>query len=466
MPKFPAHVWILLALIAGAAVGAAISVWWDTETWRAMGVENAKAFLSHTAPAADAPPLGDPSPLAHAVRFAGEAARFIGDLFLRLLRLIAVPVVLFSLAAAVAGVGNARTLGRVGGKTLLVFACTAVAAVFIAVALSLSVRPGRFVNETTRDAVLAERAKDAAGRVGDAEKFGASTSLWGQILDAFPANPFRALADGNMMQIVTMAILLGVGLTLVSEERRREAVRVLEALAEACLQVVLVVMKFAPVAVFCLTAIVVATMGWSVLGALAVFVVTVLAGLGIILFGVYPAMVTLFSKPRMSIGKFFRGMAPAQLLAFSSSSSAATMPVTMRCCRALGVSDRVTNLVCPLGTTVNMDGTALYQVMCVTFLAQVFGVPLGVGEYVTICAMAILVAIGSPGLPSASLVLMVFILEAVGIPTAGLALIIAVDRILDMARTVVNVTGDTAAAVVVASGEGELSPVGARPAPG
>jgi proton glutamate symport protein len=158
----------------------------------------------------------------------------------------------------------------------------------------------------------------------------------------------------------------------------------------------------------------------------------------------------------MKPGTFFRAMAPAKLLAFSSSSSAATLPVTMECTRRLGVSDQVTGFVLPLGTTINMDGTALYQVMCVTFLAQMFGVDLSLTDQITVAFMAILVAIGSPGLPGASLVLMVFILEAVKVPVEGMAIILAVDRILDMCRTVVNVAGDATAAVIVAKSEGQL----------
>lgn len=445
------HWWIVLALIAGVLVGAGLSTWWS---WPAMGVNDASAFLAGKSSEANA----SASTFAHVAKFTIELNKFVGDLFVRLLRLIAVPVVLFSLVAAVAGVGDFRKLGRLGGKTLSVFAFTAVCAVVIALAITNIVRPGTFVSPETKEQLLAQQATTAQARVESAEKFGAENTLWSQILDAFPANPFTALSTGNMLQVVTLSLLLGIGLTLLHDDQRRKAHEIFEILAAACLKVVGLVMKLAPIAVFCLTAAMVAQLGWSVVTALSVFVAATAGGLAIILFIQYPCMMYLLTRGAMKPAQFFKAMAPAKLLAFSSSSSAATLPVTMECTRRLGVSEQVTGFVLPLGTTINMDGTALYQVMCVTFLAQLFGVDLTLADQITVAFMAILVAIGSPGLPGASLVLMVFILEAVNVPAQGMAIILAVDRILDMCRTVVNVAGDAAAAVVVAHSEGELEP--------
>ena len=450
--KLAFHWWILISLVAGVIVGLAINHWWTAESWRALGVADAPAYLAH---APDQTPNEGAGAVASVIRFAGELAKFVGDLFLRLLRLMAVPVVLFSLIAAVAGVGEPKQLGRLGSKTLLVFALTAVIAVVIALAITNVTRPGTHVSDATRIELLDLKATEATARAKTFGDFAATNTVWTQLLAAVPTNPFKAMADGEMLQVVTFSILIGAGLLMVVPARRDPALRVVEALAEACLRVVGFIMMLAPIAVFCITVLLLSRLGLSVLGALSVFVASTLAGLAIILFVQYPAlMIAMTHGPwKMTYARFFRAMAPAQLLAFSSSSSAATMPVTMECCNRLGVPRRVSGLVVPLGTTINMDGTALYQVMCVTFLAQLYGIPLSLMDQLTIGFMAIIVAIGSPGLPGASLVLMVFILEAFSIPIEGLAIIIAVDRLLDMARTVINVSGDAAAAVIVAGSD-------------
>jgi Na+/H+-dicarboxylate symporter len=454
MPKLAMHWWILMALLAGAALGLTLNQVWTPASWKALGVTDPASFLAgKTAPdASGSTEATEPGMLAHAARFAIDLAKFVGDLFLRLLRMLAVPVVLFSLIAAVAGVGEPRELGTLGGRTLLVFALTAVIAVIIALAITNITTPGAHVSDETRVKLQSERMADATARAGTYAEFAQNNTIWSQLLNAFPANPFKAMAEGEMLQVVTFSTFLGAGLLLVPTARRAPALGVVEALADACLRGVGLIMKLAPIAVFCITATLLARLGLSVLAALSVFVASTLVGLAIILFVQYPALIRLLTHGprRMTYARFFKGMAPAQLLAFSSSSSAATMPVTMECCDRLGVPRRVSGLVVPLGTTINMDGTALYQVMCVTFLAQLYDIPLTLIDQISIAFMAILVAIGSPGLPGASLVLMVFILSAFKIPIEGLAIIIAVDRLLDMARTVINVSGDAAAAVIVA----------------
>ncbi len=449
--SWPLHVWILVALVLGLGVGLAVNQWWTSETWHSMGVGDAKAFLER----ADASPNAGATFVAHSSRFLSEGAKFFGDLFLRLLRLVAVPVVLFSLIAAVAGVGDPKELGRMGGRTLAVFGLTATLAVIIAIGITAAVKPGTHIDGETRALLLTEQSATAQQRVASFNEFAGKNTLWSQVLDAFASNPFKALADANMMQVVTLSVLLGVGLLLVERHRRDPTVKVIETLADACLRVVGLIMKLAPLAVFVLSAILVANLGLGVMRAMAVFVVATAGGLAIILFVQYPGVMWLLTPRdrKMRPIEFFRAMGPAMTLAFSSSSSAATMPVTMECCDTLRVPRKVSGFVVPLGTTINMDGTALYQVMCVTFLAQLYGIPLSMGDHVTIAFMAILVAIGSPGLPGASIVLMVFILEAFKIPLEGIAIILATDRVLDMCRTVVNVAGDACAAVVVAGKE-------------
>ncbi len=452
------HWKVLIGLVLGVVSGLVINTTWTSATWESMGVQDARAFLAGKAPTVAGANDGA-TLLAHASAFVSQSGKFVGDVFLRLLRLIAVPVVLFSLVAAVAGVGDFRRLGRMGGLTLSVFAATAIMAVLIGFGMTLATRPGSSVSPEMRDAIVAQFAETSAKRVSDAAKFGSDNSVWSQIVDAFAANPFAALSSGNMLQVVTTSLLLGIGLTLVTDARRKQAVELFETLAEACLRVVGLIMQLAPYAVFCLTTAILANLGWDILRSMFVFVIATVAGLAIILFVQYPALMYVFTtrQNRMTFSRFFKAMAPAKLLAFSSSSSAATLPVTMECTRRLGVSERVTGFVCPLGTTINMDGTAFYQVMCVTFLAQLFGIELSLAQHVTIGLMAILVAVGSPGLPGASIVLMVFILDAVNVPAEGIGIIIAVDRILDMCRTVVNVAGDAAASVIVASRQGELA---------
>jgi proton glutamate symport protein len=452
------HWKVLIGLALGVLVGLVINTAWTQTTWQNIGVQDAQAFLAGKAPAVAGANDGA-TWVAHVSAFVSQAGKFVGDMFIRLLRLIAVPVVLFSLVAAVADVGDLRKLGRLGGLTVSVFATTAVLAVLLGFGMTLLARPGGNVEAETRDKIVAQFADSAAKQVSSAAKFDSDNSLWSQIVDAFASNPFNSLTTGNMLQVVTTSLLLGIGLTLVTDAKRKQAVEMFETLAEACLRVVGLIMHLAPYAVFCLTTAILANLGWKILESVLVFVLATVAGLAIILFVQYPALMYVMTsrQNRMTFSRFFRAMAPAKLLAFSSSSSAATLPVTMACTRRLGVSERVTGFVCPLGTTINMDGTAFYQVMCVTFLAQLFGIELSFAQYVTIGFMAILVAIGSPGLPGASIVLMVFILDAVKVPVEGIGIIIAVDRILDMCRTVVNVAGDAAASVIVASKEGELA---------
>jgi Na+/H+-dicarboxylate symporter len=249
-------------------------------------------------------------------------------------------------------------------------------------------------------------------------------------------------------------------MTLIPREKSDAVLRVFDGLQESITALVRVLMHAAPVAVFALIAGTVAKLGWQVMGALGVYCVVTIVALAIAQLAMYPAFLYVLTRRdnRMTFGRFMGGMSPAMLLAFSSSSSSATLPVTMQCARdRLGVSEEITSFVCPLGATVNMAGTALYQAVAATFIAQLYGIHLELAQQATIVALATLIAIGSPGVPGGSIVMMVIVLEAVGIPPAGIAVILAVDRVLDMCRTIVNISGDAAAAVVVASSEGQLA---------
>jgi Na+/H+-dicarboxylate symporter len=278
-------------------------------------------------------------------------------------------------------------------------------------------------------------------------------------------NAFAAFSsNGNMLQVVVIALLFGIGLVQVPRERAAPVLAFFEGLNDVVIRLVDLVMRMAPLGVFALLAdTITATAGddptriVGLLGALGTYMAVVVGGLLLHTLVVYPTILRAFSP--MGLGTFFRGIAPAQLVGFSTSSSGATLPVTMeRCEEALGVSEEVSSFVLPLGATINMDGTALYQAVATLFIAQAFGMDLGLGAQVTVVLTAVLASIGTAAVPGAGIIMLVIILESVGVPAAGIALILGVDRLLDMCRTVTNITGDATAAVVVAHSEGQLGP--------
>jgi proton glutamate symport protein len=452
------HWWIVIALILGAAVGIAINQLWTPATWQSLGVGHPRSFLAGTAPpqGVDANANAAAGAAAAAVRFLSKLNQFVGDLFLRLLRFIAVPIVLFSLIVAVAQLGDPRKLGRVGGKTIALFLCTGFTSSILGVTLATLIAPGTLVSDEAR----ANLPRDAVDRAASAAAGGRDYSVWQIILDSVPANPFNAIANAQMLQVVVLSIIIGLGLTLVPTEKSKPVVAVLEGFAEAVLKLVQLLMKFAPIAVFALIANIVAGLGLEVFQALIVYCLVVLAGLAIILFILYPGLTTLLtpSSNRVSWRRFFRAMAPAQLFAFSSSSSAATLPVTMQCCRErLGASSDISSFVCSLGVSFNMDGTAMYQAVVVTFLAQLYGIEMTFASAATVALMAALLSIGVPGIPGGSLVVMAVVLDSIGVPADGIAVILAVDRVLDMCRTVINVSGDAMGTAIIAASEGKLA---------
>jgi Na+/H+-dicarboxylate symporter len=452
------HWKVLIALAVGVLVGACINTFWTERTWASMGVGDAKAWLSFQASEANA----EATVVASGARFLGRFNKFLGDLFLQSLKFIAVPIVLFSLLLAVAGVGDLRKIGRIGIKTLLCFLFTLVVAVTIAVLLGKFVAPGSYVTGEAREAIVSQFAGEASQKVQTAHQL-KDQGVWAYLLGIIPTNPFNAIANAQMLQVVASAFLIGVGLTLIPREKAAPVIAFAEGIAEAVMQLVRLIMLAAPLAVFCLITQFVATVGLGALHSVLVFCLAVVGGLAIVLFIEYPLLMLAVTPRgnRMTYGRFFRGMTPAMALAFSSSSSSATLPVTIQCARdRLGVPDDIANFVCPMGTTLNMDGTAFYQVLSVLFLAQLYGIELTLAQHITVGIMAAVVAVGTPGLPSAGIVMMAIVLESVGVPTEGIAIILAVDRVLDMCRTIVNVSGDTVACVVVAGSEGRLGRVG------
>ncbi len=375
----------------------------------------------------------------------------IGLLFMRLIKMVIVPLVFASLLVGVAGLGDIRKLGRLGGKTLLLYLGTTATAVSIGLLLAHAIGPGDFVAEEDRAALVAQFEVDAAGKVDAAAK---APSAIDNVLNIVPENPMQSLTSGNMLQIIFFAVIFGIALTLLKEERSKQLVSIFDTIQNAMIIIIHMVMAIAPYGVAALIAEVVGTSGVSVLKALVVYSLTVVLGLSILAGVVYGGLVRVFAK--LGWVQFMRAARPAQLIAFSTSSSSAALPITLECAEDnLGVSKGVSSFVIPLGSTVNMDGTALYQGVAAIFIAQVFQIDLSFGAQLGIVLAATRASVGAAGVPGAGMITLAMVLTSAGIPAVGVALILGVDRLLDMFRSAVNVTGDLAVTCVMASSEGE-----------
>ncbi|MBM3919416.1 MAG: dicarboxylate/amino acid:cation symporter [Sphingomonadales bacterium] len=387
----------------------------------------------------------------------------LGTLFVNLLKLIAAPLVLASLVVGVSGLSDVGKLSRLGGRTIALYMSTTVLAISIGLLVVNWVQPGQYITPERRDALKESFSSQAESKAETARQVTEQSPLQ-PLVDTVPSNIFDALTDNTqMLQVVFFALFFGIGIILLPRQKTAVVRDFFEAVNEIILKLVELIMKGAPLGVFALLASLVADFAGDdprsaleLLQALGAYSLTVVVGLAVVLFLVYPAF--LWLGARYSIAAFFKGMAPAQLLAFSTSSSSATLPVTLeRVEQNLGVSGEVAGFVLPLGATINMDGTSLYQAVATVFIAQAFGVPLDWGDQLTIILTATLASIGSAGVPGAGMVMLVVVLESVGLDPAGIALIMAVDRILDMARTVVNVSGDAMVAVLVARKTSDLN---------
>ncbi|RFB15291.1 dicarboxylate/amino acid:cation symporter [Bacillus sp. HNG] len=361
-----------------------------------------------------------------------EVVKPLGDLFLRMIKFIIVPLVLASLVVGVAGTGDIKKIGRMGGITFTYYILTTAFAVTIGLILANIFSPGKGVNiDATVDKV---EATEAPGVIDT-------------LLNIIPTNPIASLVNGDMLQIIFFAIFLGLGITILGD-KAKTVYNFFDELAEIMYKITAIVMKLAPIGVFGLIAPTVGEYGVSVL--LPLLKVILVVYLGCILHAVltYSVSVKVFAK--MNPLKFFKGIAPASLVAFSTTSSSGTLPITIKNSEEnLGVSRKVSSFVLPLGATINMDGTALYQGVCVLFIAQFFGYDLSFAQQLTIVLTATLASIGTAGVPGAGLIMLTMVVTSVGLPVEGIALIAGIDRILDMIRTSVNVTGDASAAVVV-----------------
>lgn len=386
-----------------------------------------------------------------------------GRIFLNGLTLIAVPLVLVSLVLGVASLSDIRKLSRIGGKTIGIYLMTTTIAVTLGLVAVNVMEPGGFVPAETQAELALAYGGDAEARQFAAEQAAERRPLQ-FLVDVVPPNVFASISDNrNMLQVVFIAILLGIGLIQIPREKGAPVLAVFEGLNLVVIRLVDIIMLMAPIGVFALLASAITDIAGdnldgilALVGALGWYMVTVVGALALHVVVTYAVLLKIGSP--MAIGTFIKGIAPAQLVAFSTSSSGATLPVTMERAEQMGVSEEVSSFVLPLGATINMDGTALYQAVAAVFIAQAIGMDLTLAAQLTIVLTAVLASIGTAAVPGAGIIMLVIILQAVGVPAAGIALVLGVDRILDMLRTVVNVTGDAAVATVVAASEGQLGP--------
>lgn len=383
----------------------------------------------------------------------------IGTIFVKALKMIAVPLILASLIIGVANIGDISKLSRMGGKTLLIFLITTVISTSVGLILVNTIKPGKALPMETRENLMSLYNTTATDKASVAAEIKSGSPLQ-PLIDMVPENiVFSASDNGSMLQVVFFAIIVGIALLQIPKGKGETFVKFFDALNDVIIKIVEYIMIIAPYGVFALISSLIIEIAGDdpekaveLLVALLQYSLTVVAGLFIMMLVVYPLMLKFFSKIKYKA--FFKGMRPAMLLGFSTSSSSATLPVTMeRVEKKLGVSEEVSSFVLPLGATINMNGTSLYQGVAAVFIAQALGLNLSIGSQIMIVLTATLAAVGSAGVPGAGMVMLVIVLESVGIPTAGIALIVAPDRILDMIRTMVNLTGDASVAVVVASTE-------------
>ncbi len=385
------------------------------------------------------------------VRTIGVMLKPVGDIFIRLLTMIAVPLVLASLIVGAASLSDLKHIAKIGGKTLGFYALTALIAITIGLVCANVIQPGKFMPEETKARLLETFQDDAQSKIDQ----NVSMNIVDFIVNIVPRNPFKAIADGDFLQIVFFAILFGIFLSQIKTDKSKTVIDFFDGISNAMIMLVEKIMYVAPIAVFTLMSATVAEFGFNILQTLLLYSLTVIIGLTILTFVEYPVLLKIFTK--VNVFNFFKVQRPVIAVAFSTSSSAATLPVTMDICeKKLGVPNRIASFVLPLGTTVNMDGTALYQAVAAMFIAQVYGFDLNLTQQLTIVFTAALAAIGTAPVPGIGLIMLIIVLKSVGIPEEGIALIIGVDRILDMCRTVPNVIADSLACVVIASSEGEL----------
>lgn len=386
----------------------------------------------------------------------------VGTIFVTLLKLIAVPLVLASLISGVANLNDIKKLSRMGGRTIGIYMITTVFAITIGLAVVNIIKPWEALPQDTKETLMSSYAGNLEARTQTAEKVLTQSPLQ-PIVDVVPENLFFALgSNSSMLQVVFIAVLFGVGIVQIKSEKSQILINFFDAMNDVIIKIVDMIMVIAPYGVFALLSSVIIDLAGDDLGqaltllqALGWYTMTVIIGLILHVLIVYTSLFKMYSNMRLV--DFLRAMRPALLLAFSTSSSAATLPVTMeRVEKHLGVDEEVSSFVLPVGATINMDGTSLYQAVAAVFISMAIGNDITFAEQLTIVFTALLASIGTAAVPGAGIIMLVIVLKAIDVPVEGIALILGVDRILDMCRTVVNVTGDAAVSVAVAFKEGKL----------
>ncbi len=485
--KIPLHTQILIALIAGAAFGAFFNVGHDTliinynkkgelleetiEKWDKIvfeGRENEKVFYADEQTAIlkhfkkiekkkdiviEVHKAVEVNTYTEVITMAKEktiatAIKPLGNIFIRLLSFLAIPLVIATLIVGAASLKDIRKLGRVGGKTFGIYIITTAIAISIGLGAANIIKPGEKVSVQAKERLMGTYQDDSPGDID--EEMG--IDILDFLVQIVPKNPINAMADGRMLQIVFFAVFFGITLTLIDKSKSDPVIRLFDGISDVMIKMVDVIMLLAPYGVFALIAATVADFGFDILQTLVWYMGAVILGLALQTFIVYPALLKFVGKSGPI--KYFKAMRNAQAIAFSSSSSAATLPVTLDAVEnKLGIPKQIAGFVLPLGATINMDGTALYQGVAAVFIAQVYGMDLTMAEQLTIVLTAVLASIGTAPVPGVGIIMLVIILQSVNIPPEGIALILGVDRLLDMCRTVTNVTGDGAVAVTIAGTE-------------
>ena len=366
--------------------------------------------------------------------FANNFIKPFGTIFLNLVKFIVVPIVLFSIMCGIISMSDIRKVGVIGLKTVVFYLCTTAFAVTIGL-IGGNLFKGMFPVVATTDLTY---------------EASASASFMDTLVNIFPSNFFKPLVEGNMLQVIVMAILMGFSIILVGEKNVR-VVAAFNDLNDIFMKCMELILKLSPIGVFCLLCPIIADNGPAIIGSLAMVLLT-----AYICYIVHAAVVyslTVKTMGGMSPVKFFKGMMPAIMFAFSSASSVGTLPINLDCTQKLGAKKEVASFVLPLGATINMDGTAIYQGVCAIFIASCYGIQLTLPQMLTIVLTATLASIGTAGVPGAGMVMLAMVLTSVGLPVDGIALVAGVDRIFDMGRTTVNITGDAACAIVVSNME-------------
>jgi Na+/H+-dicarboxylate symporter len=463
---------ILIGMIAGTVLGYVLNITYDKDTYTSWdlnndGIVSAIEFEESKVPNVDYDVLdsnGDGNISLAEFKEVFGAQRFvkyvepIGDIFIRLVKMLVVPLVLVSLVLGAAGLGDIKKVGRMGLKAFGFFMLTTAIAVMIGLALANITNPGKGLPAEKTDALIAQYQGQAAAKTARSEDMKAK-SEFEKITDLFvrmvPTNPFKALAEGDMLAVIFFSLFLGICITLIPPDKAQPLIKAFDGLNDAVIKMVTLAMETAPYGVFALMASVVATLGLDVLWLLGKYALAVVIGLALHMLITHFSFIYFYVKQNPL--RFLTATKEALLFAFSTSSSSATLPLSMNVAeKNLGVSKQVSSFVLPLGATINMDGTALYQAIAAIFIAQIYGFDLSLAEQLTIILTATLASVGAAGVPGAGMITLALVLDTLGVPATGIALIFGLDRILDMCRTIVNITGDLTLTMVMAKSEGEV----------